>query len=226
MTDELHVADGDDLEGALSDADEGATLTLAAADFDGGLTLRKSLTLRGTGESTRIVGTRGSVFRVIGEGVTLTLEDLVLTEGQAELGGAVHLASGASLVARRCRFEQNVAKHKGGAVYLSDGRAELVGCDLLDNRAGSGGAILAEGLATLVMDDCRVTHNEASTGAGIHIADGAEATLTALTCEGQSGDGVDLEVRGSLSRAPVVTLSGSRVSSTQARPESALRVLG
>lgn len=225
MSDEVNLAEGDDLQAAIDEATEGAVLVLGAGDFEGGLTVRKNLEIRGNGEA-RIVGTRGSVLRVIGEGVVLTLHDAVLTEGKSELGGAVHLVDGASLVARNCHFVANVARHKGGAVYLSDGRCELSSCELVDNRAGYGGAIFADGLATLVIDGGRIAGNEASTGAGLHVADGAEAIVTGTLFEGQGGDGLDVSVAGSTSRAPNVAVRSSTIGATSSRPESALTIEG
>jgi predicted outer membrane repeat protein len=225
MADELTLAEGDDLEAAIAEAAEGTVLVLDAGDFDGGITIRKNLEIRGNGEA-RLVGTRGSVLRVIGEGVVLTLQGLVLTEGKSELGGAVHLVDGASLVARNCRFDSNVAKHKGGAIYLADGRCELSSCELVDNRAGSGGAIYADGLATLVIDGGRITGNDASTGAGVHVGDGAEAIVTGAHFEGQGGDGLDVSVAGSTSRAPIVAVRSSTIGATSSRPESALTIEG
>ncbi len=225
MSDEVNLAEGDDLQAAVDEAPEGAILVLADGDFDGGVAIRKNLEIRGNGE-TRIVGTRGSVLRVIGEGVVLTLQGLALTDGKSELGAAVHLVDGASLVARNCSFQGNVAKHKGGAIYLADGRCELSSCELVDNRAGSGGAIHAAGLATLVIDGGRITGNDASTGAGLHVGDGAEAIVTGVVFEGQGGDGLDVSVAGSTSRAPMVAVRSCTIGATSSRPESALTIEG
>ncbi|HRE88262.1 MAG TPA: hypothetical protein PK095_03895 [Myxococcota bacterium] len=219
---EVMLAEGDDLEGALAESSEGGVLVLAGADFDGGLTLRKSVTIRGEGEATRVLGGRGSVFKVVGEGVVLTLEDLTVSEGSSELGGAVQLTGGASLVARRCRFEGNRARHKGGAVALGDGRCELSNCVIVGNRAGMGGGVYVDGLGTLVIDGGEVRDNDASTGAGVHVADGAEARLTGVIFAGQIGDEIDVSVAGSMSRSPEVVLVRCEVGRTAARPESAL----
>ena len=225
MSDELTLTEGDDLQAAVDEAAEGATLVLDEGDFEGGITIRKNLEIRGIGEAC-IVGTRGSVLRVIGEGVVLTLDNVVLAEGRSELGGAVHLVGGASLMARDSHFVSNVAKHKGGAIYLADGRCELRSCVLTSNRAGMGGGVFADGLATLVIDGGKVSFNDASTGAGIHVADGAEAILTGVGFQGQGGDGLDVSVAGSTSRAPMVAVRSCTIGATSSRPESALTIEG
>lgn len=218
---ELTLGEGDDLEAAIGEVGDGGVVVLAAGDFDGGLTIRHNLTLRGEA-GTRIVGGRGSVLRVIGEEVVLVLEDLEVIEGRAELGGAVQLLDGASLVAKRCRFENNSARHKGGAIHLAEGRVELTHCVLIGNRAGMGGAIHVDGLGTLVVDGGEVRDNDAGTGAGVHVSDGAEARMTGVIFGGQLGDELDVSVAGSMTRAPEVVLVGCEVGRTASRPESAL----
>lgn len=219
---EVTLAEGDSLEDVLADLEEGGVVRLGAGEVDGGVTLRKSLTLVGDGEASRLVGGGTRVLRAVGEGVVVTLEDLVVADGSADVGAGVLLVDGASLVARRVRFEANAARHKGGAIALSDGRCELLGCELVDNRAAMGGAIYVDGLGTLELQGGSIAGNKGTTGAGVHVADGALARLTGVVFSDQAGDGLDVSVAGSLTRAPEVVLTQCQVGEVASRPSEAL----
>jgi len=219
----LRVTADDDLQAAVDEAEDGAVIAIAAGDYAVRLVVRRSLTL--TGEpGARLEGVAGRpIVRVDADGIELVLAGLVLADGEAELGGALQLGCGARVVARDCRFAGNRAQ-KGGAIYVSDGELVCEGCTFEGNGAQQGGALHVDGVARVRLDGCTVAGNAAPRGAGVSVHDGATVVLTATSFVDQAGDGVDLRVRGTTSRAPEVLLEATVGSPTiDAHPAEAVR---
>ncbi|MCA9285107.1 MAG: hypothetical protein KDA22_07840 [Phycisphaerales bacterium] len=126
-------------------------------------------------------------------GGTLRLRDCLFNGNQSNLGGgAVRLDSYVALDAVRCRFLSNtVAFSDGGAVYTTGTTLRLVSCELIGNSAaGSGGAVHATGVASIV--NCVLADNHAEDdGGALWLANltGGEVTSCTLTANTALGDG-------------------------------------
>ncbi len=112
-----------------------------------------------------------------------------------DLQGAGLTMSGGSLILRHCTFSGNWASGDGGAIYLDNGRLELVECTFLSNGAGrfvalssglssasltngTGGAIRNDGKGPLVLSQCRFLGNCAGSQGGALDNSKGDVTLT------------------------------------------------
>jgi predicted outer membrane repeat protein len=85
--------------------------------------------------------------------------------------GAIYTKDG-DLSATGCRFSDNQKmgiSGGGGAIQSQGGRLTLRGCDFSNNYAQTGGAVFAEDLSDLVVDDCIFNANEATFGGAIYV---------------------------------------------------------
>lgn len=220
----IRLTPDDDLEGAVSEAEEGAVIELAAGDYAVRLVVRGSLTLK-SAAGARLEGISGRpIARVEADGAEVVFDGLTFADGRAELGGGLFIAGDAAVTVRGCRFESCDAQ-KGGAVYIGGGGSLVCeGTTWSDNHAKQGGAVHIDGVARATLRGCELTGNSSPRGAGVSVHDGATVLIEDSLFSGQGGDEVDLRVRGTTSRAPEVTLKGSGAKDVRvdAVPESAV----
>ena len=126
-----------------------------------------SVHVRGVGaESTIIDGNDQAkgVFGVSGLGVSLVLEDLTITGGNANTGGALTVASQSSATVRRVHMTGNLA-NGGGAIYVYS----------------------LSGQATLLVDASTISDNDVDNvlgGSALLLEQGANATIQNSTISG------------------------------------------
>ncbi|MFT7582498.1 MAG: hypothetical protein ACI9MR_004180 [Myxococcota bacterium] len=209
---DLDVVASADLAAALKSAAEGATVCLAAGTYDGPVSLSQAVTIRaadGVKEGAVIIDGMGAGPVVkIAPGARVTLEGLTLTGGEAEIGGGLQLLGGTHVTLVRCRLESLAASAKGGAVYVEEGTLVATRTTFRDNRASTGGAVAVEGTAQARFEGCLFVGNQGSRGAAISAHDGARVEVIGSTFARNAGDSADLNVRGSMSRAPEVSVTG------------------
>ena len=162
------------------------TITLGQA----AIAVTDSLSISGGAAGGATVSVSGTgvyqIFRVTGG--ELSLNSLRLTQGTAVSGGAVYVASGASLVTDDVRFVSNTATgaaatEGGGAIYVDGGGAARLANSTFDGNtatgsSGSGGAVFLNGAAgardSVVVIDSRFVNNTANrAGGAIENRDGA-----------------------------------------------------
>jgi hypothetical protein len=178
---------------AVSDAPEGATISVAPGVYDGDLVIRRDLTLQRCGQSGEVAlrntGTYTRTITVLAER-TFRLEHVTVTRA-ADLGvggGGIGNEGTTTIVDSRihgCSFAP--FDFLGGGIQNA-GDLTVTDTIIRDNAAGGGGGIanLPSGRATLT--GCEITGNEA-VGAGGGI--GNEGKLTAANCliEGNESTG-------------------------------------
>ncbi len=131
------------LREALAYAEDGAKITFDLGDatdatlrLDGGaITLDKSIVLDASSVpgGLTIEGDGDRIFR-IENGADVTLENVVLTGGEATDGGAIYMESG-SLTAINCVIYGNEATKTGGAIYAIGGDVKLLNTTIAGNDA-------------------------------------------------------------------------------------------
>jgi len=181
-----YTTDGTDdqvqIETAIGDADNGATIYLCAGTYDIKAELEdnnKALTLVGAGEG--VGGTTLDAWgptRIIywvpdGSTDTLTLANMRLYDGHTtNWGGAVY-QSGGGLAIDHVTFDANAADCLGGAIYWDNGESDAVAtiadATFTSNRAGIdstcvGGAITVAGSLTVARST--FTDNSSTYGGG------------------------------------------------------------
>jgi len=163
------------LEGFTLDGDGGSTLTITGASP----TLR-DLLLRD------FSGNIGGAMVVMDGSVTI--EDTVFTENSAETGAAIW-AERAVVTLSNCTLTGNIATSHGGAVGLgADAWLEDQGSTWDTNEAGSyGGALYAEGYATVVLTDSVFEDNYAYYGGAVWVQSYSTFEGTGLRVEDNIG---------------------------------------
>jgi hypothetical protein len=151
----------------------GSTINITGAGLTG-----KPLLIRGavdaSGHPTTVLNAGGTkqVFNLIALGATTSFENLVITNGRGDYGGAV-FTYGANVVFRNCAFRSNRATWSGGAIFLNDSDPLLIDCEFADNLASNtpatptavGGAIYV-GNNTLTLTRCSFTANASNYSGG------------------------------------------------------------
>ena len=130
-----------------------------------------------TDNSAFLQSSQGSGGAVYVYGVAaLTVQGLFCQDNAASWGGCALLSGNISMACADCVVSGNSALREGGGfhitsdpVYLQAPVVLLTGalCNISDNSAGTGGGLWAMLLPLLIMEDCEVSHNIAtSTGDG------------------------------------------------------------
>lgn len=144
----------------------GSTINIMGAGLTG-----KPLVIRGavdaSGHPTTVFNAGGTkqVFSLIALDSTTSFENLVITNGRADYGGAI-TTYGANVVFRNCAFRSNRASYAGGAIFLNDSDPLLIDCEFTDNVASNtqgapqaGGGAIYVGNNTLTLTRCSFTAN-------------------------------------------------------------------
>ena len=151
----------------------GSTINITGAGLTG-----KPLLIRGavdaSGHPTTVLNAGGTkqVFNLIALDATTSFENLVITNGRGDYGGAV-FTYGANVVFQNCAFRSNRANFRAGAIYLNDSSPMLIDCEFTDNLASNtqgapqavGGAIYV-GNNTLTLTRCSFTANASNYSGG------------------------------------------------------------
>jgi predicted outer membrane repeat protein len=146
----------------------------------------KPLVIRGavdaSGKPTTVLNAGGTkkVFELIGLEATTSFENLVITNGRGDSGGAV-FTYGANVVFRNCAFRSNRANGVGGAIYLNDSNPLLIDCEFTDNVASNpqgtpqaGGGAIYVGRNTLTLTRCSFTGNSSNYyGGALYVTGGS-----------------------------------------------------
>lgn len=143
----------------------------------GGIT-GKPLLIRGavdaSGNPTTVLNAGGTkqIFGLVALNNDTVFENLVITNGWGEYGGAVH-TYGANVIFRNCAFRDNRAQWVGGAVYLNDSDVVFTDCEFTNNVAShnqgtpnSGAGAIYVGRNLLTLNGCTLTGNSGNSAGG------------------------------------------------------------
>ena len=141
------------------------------AAFANGIVVEKNLTIRGYYNTyykridTKIdADNDGRIFSV-NDGATLTLQKIILINGNDEKGGAVYVEANNNFYADTVNFINNTATYRGGAIY-SEGFVNVTNCvfdsnDITFRTANddNGGAAIYNLNGILIIEDTNITNN-------------------------------------------------------------------
>ncbi len=154
----------------------------------------KAITLRSANgpEVTIIDGDAGGsvIACTSGEGPNTVIEGFKVKNGNASVGGGVHIV-GSSPAVSKCQFVGNTATLVGGGMYGSLASPTLTNCTFSGNSAGiSGGGVYNGSISSPTLSNCVLWDNAAPTGAAIHDTGRSISTVTYTCIEGGwPGDG-------------------------------------
>ncbi len=198
-------ASGDTVQFNRSLADQTIALTSGDLEIDHNLTIKglgeDQLTINGAGNGTNGIFT-------VSTGVTATIEDLTLTDGDAAYGGAINTTG--TLTLSYCTLTDNTASSGGAAIYFEGadgGILTISNCTFTDNSA-DGGAIFYDSPVTSTEGDSLSIETSTFTGnlgGGLSVSYG-DATIAYTTID-DTGIAVATLYEGEIS-AGLINLSG------------------
>lgn len=225
------VPPGAALQQELDRLPAGAVVCLAPGRYPGGLRVERSVTIRpgGPGDVVMDADLVGGVVQVASDRARVVLEGLTLSGGNWSGGGALAVTGrGAEVTLRGCRVVRNRARTQwlGAVVTVGhDNQVVLERCRVTDidsdDESGPGQAIAVTQEARLVVRDSLVAGRAGKGGSLVAVRDGASVVIERSTLVNE-GDGRALEVFGTTTDTPAVTVLDSIVSGGEAvRTENA-----
>jgi hypothetical protein len=182
------------IQPAVDAAPQGATITIGPGTFTGGITIAKSLTLRGAAAAATVISGGGPVLTIGTAGAltepTVSLSGVTITDGfntaPFAFGGGVSVPPSASGLGATVTISDSV---------VSDNRAApattVPGCGPFPRADASGGGI--DNFGTMTLDRVLVSNNEAGSavtsdadGGGILNERGALLALHAVVVSGNT----------------------------------------
>ena len=159
---------------------------------------------------------------IYGHQVTFKISNNLFTGNQGYQGGGISGAS-SSFNITSCVFFQNIGEHSGGALYADINTRSLILADtnFISNTAGSGGAIFAYRLDTLVCCDFINNTGETGDGGGLYLQ--TMMSITISYCNfwnntngegGFGGAGASIFVRSNIDYVSVNVMGSSFVNNT------------
>ncbi len=212
-----------ELQQAINEAKDGATIPVPKGVHTGVLIIEKSLTLQGEGPGKSVLDAegKGACVLVNADGVRVRLAGLTLRRGASPEGGCVAFRQGELLDVEDCVLEDGQAmSYGGGGARLAGKRARLRRTRIHQCQGQQGGGLLADELCEVELSGCVLTGNTATQGGALRIKEGAKVLAVHCTfadnrAGGQSPLGDEIAITGTLSRTPSLTLKNSLVAPAQ-----------
>ena len=185
------------IQNGLNNVVAGGTIHLASGTYTGtgnkGLTITKNVNIIGEGQTNTIIDAQNlSNIFTLNQGVTVTIANLALENGNTTYGGAIYnngtlnvsnstftgnyatkyggviyTSQGSTTSVSGSTFTSNSAKTMGGVIYTSQGSTTSVsGSTFTGNKGNSGGVIY--NIGNLAITDCNFTNNTGINGGTIY----------------------------------------------------------
>jgi len=173
---------------AVGTVTTGGTVNIANGIYKGtgnrGITINKNMNIIGESQSGTVIdGEQQNNIFTISSGVTVTIQNLTLTNGIATYNGAIYNTG--NLTVTDCAFTGNTATDYGGAIS-NMGTLTVTGSTFNNNKANwsGGGAIYNDG--TLTVTGSTFNNNTATTGYGGAIRSDDDLTVVGSTFTGNT----------------------------------------
>ncbi len=165
--------DGDcSLRDAVATAVSGDTIAVPSGSYVltlGELAISKNLTLTGTGAAPVLDGNADSRVLQVSGAVSLTLNNIIVTNGKSAEGGGIALYGG-SLNLVNSEVSGNNASVIGGGIYLgTSGTVTLISGKISQNTAVVGGGGLYNMSGSFVQAGGTIENNSAASGGGVYV---------------------------------------------------------
>jgi hypothetical protein len=138
------------IQNAVDAARPGATIDIGSGSYAGGISIDKSLNLRGAGLETTVIKGGGPVVSVAA-GTSVRITGLTVTGGYAIYGGGI--ANSGDLELQKSSVNHNTGEEQGGGIF-NEGTLRLFQTIVTDNTVdsafGSGGGITNNGALSIL----------------------------------------------------------------------------
>ena len=148
--------------------------------------ISSDITIDGAGYSISGDGAH-RIFEVVYPGA-LTLENITLTDGLADSGGAIYNAG--TLTIRRSTLRDNVATLWGGGLTSAFGFLTVESSSFIGNSARTGGAIYSNDIRASIVNSTFSANRASDKGGGIDVQ-GGEITISHSTLYGNGSGGLN-----------------------------------
>lgn len=190
---------GDDVQAALTG---GGVVCFAPGVYLGAYTVDRSVTLRGEPGAVLDAAGKGSVLLVAQDDLVVGVEGLTLRNGHNAAGGGLLLRGYSAVTLASCVVEGARASEAGGAVYAAAGQLVVTASEFRGNAGSFGQDLIATGVAEVTVRGSRF-------GGDVAAREGAVLELTDTAVAGT------VDVRGTTTRGPKVTIAGGAVARVQ-----------
>ncbi|MCP4539759.1 MAG: tandem-95 repeat protein [Chloroflexi bacterium] len=143
------------------------TGTAEDVNATGDLDISSDIIFQGVSSATTIIDANqvDRIFHVTGSSNNINLQDLTLTGGNADFGGAVHTSS--ALTMTGVVITNNVASQQGGGVYNNFSSLTIIHSLLSNNSANSAGGFLMNLAGANVITNSTISGNHADWAGGV-----------------------------------------------------------
>jgi len=193
------------IQAAITCAEGGDTLVIAAGMYTENLTIAKSLSLQGASAATTTLNGSGvgRVLTVTGS-VNVALSGFTLTNGTATDGGGVH-TSASTLTFTNAAIQGNTATGRGGGLFTAAGTVTLTNSVVSLNNAPNGGGIYALAGTVKVIGGSVTGNTATGSGGGIYTQAGTITRTTNAIAGNTAGTGAQIHtVVGAITDATVI----------------------
>lgn len=159
------------------------------AALTGDLDITSDITIQGSGLVTINANGNDHVFEILAPATLVTMTGINMTNADTDtvFGGAILIATAASLQLQNCSITGSVATDGGGGIAVTAGGSlSLNNCTLDNNKAvGNGGNLggnlytSAGSVSTLL--NCTISNGESRFGAGAYVEPGGVMTVSGCT---------------------------------------------
>jgi len=191
----MNIAAGGRIPGAFA---AGSVVELAPGVHRGALFVDGDLEVHGPDAVLDAKG-RGAVAHVVEDRLKVVLSGLTLRGGRAQLGAGVFIEGHSEVLLRNVTIEAGRATGGGSAVGAIRGQLTLESCRVQ-------GEALFTGVSRVVLRDTVVTDD-------LLVREGADVVLEGGAVEGS------LDIRGTTTRAPTVTVRGTQIAELHNHPQ-------
>ena len=179
------------IKNATGIVNKGGTVNIANGKYTGAkntkITINKNIIIKGQSKSGTIInGTGNNWIFLIKPGISVSISNLILTNGTSSKGGGA-ITNYGSLKVKNIDFTSNTA-YGGGALFnYIGGKVTVEYCTFNGNKAIFGGAI--ENAGKMTVSGSKFIVNRAQDGGAIDNADTLSLTMNKLTGNHATEDG-------------------------------------
>ncbi len=203
------------VDGSSCPAGSGADTITLSADITLTAALPSITTeIRINGEGYAISGDDAHRIFEVGAAGFLTIDNLAMTRGSADSGGAIAVNTG-SVIVTDSAFASNAASQDGGAIAVDSGVVIITGSAFSGNSAAQNGGAIAVSAGSVIIDNSAFSGNAASQNGGA-MHSGGSLTVTNSTFSENSaagGGGLYAATASGIASLTHTTFFGNTVSS-------------
>lgn len=174
----------------IDEIDFSGNLIGSSISISAPMVVTDDLTITGLGAQELVIVGNGNRILASTYGTSMTIADISLFGGSADLGGAI--ASDGDLTVSDVTLSNNQASQRGGAIAHFTGTLTLNRVRVLDNVSlGTGGGVYHGASASMMqMNQSTLIGNSAGTYGGGLLSSGQNAIVSQSTFDGNTADGL------------------------------------